>query len=68
MATKVKLIRPLDGKPIGSIVEYPDEDAKRLEASGIVAFHKEKAAPVEPKAAPPVLNKKAPAVSNKKGA
>lgn len=55
---KVKLIRPLDGRPIGSVVDYPDEDAKRLEKSGVVSFFAEKAAP-EP------ANKMAPAVSNK---
>lgn len=57
---KVKLLRPLDGKQIGSVVEYPDEDAKRLESSGVVSFYNEKAAP-EPQ------NKMAPEVQNKAG-
>lgn len=57
---KVKLLRPLDGLPIGTVAEYPDEDAKRLEGTGVVAFHNEKAAP-EP------LNKMAPAPVNKAG-
>lgn len=57
---KVKLLRPLDGQPVGAVVDYPDDDAKRLEASGVVSFHNEKAAP-EP------LNKKAPDPVNKAG-
>ena len=32
----VKLLRQLDGKPEGETAEYPDEDAKRLAADGIV--------------------------------
>lgn len=62
MATKVKLIRPLDGKPIGSVVEYPDDDAKNLERAGVVAFVDDK------KAAPEVKNKMAPPVANKSAA
>ena len=63
MAIKVKLLRPLDGRPIGSVVEYPDADAKRLEQSGVVEFHVEKAVPE--KAAPAPQNKMAPAPLNK---
>lgn len=58
MTTKVKLLRPLDGKDIGSVVEYPDLDAKRLAERGAVEIVREKAA-----SAPE--NKKAPAVENK---
>lgn len=58
MTTKVKLLRPLDGKEIGSVVEYPDLDARRLERRGAVEFIKEKEAPAPD-------NKKAPAVENK---
>lgn len=58
MSTKVKLLRPLDGKEIGSVVEYSDLDAKRLERRGAVEIVKEKAAPASD-------NKKAPAVENK---
>ncbi|MCK8779079.1 hypothetical protein M0654_03675 [Rhizobium sp. NTR19] len=61
MTTKVKLIRPLDGKDAGSVVEYPDLDAKRLVARGAVEIVKEKAAPA-------VDNKMAPAVANKAAA
>lgn len=57
-AIKVKLLRPLDGLPIGSEAEYPADDAKRLEANGVVSF-------VGKKAAPPVENKKAPEPENK---
>lgn len=57
---KVKLLRPLDGQPVGSVAEYPDDDAKRLEATGVVSFLDEKSAP-EP------LNKKAPEPVNKSG-
>lgn len=62
MATTVKLLRPVDGKEVGSIVEYPDPDAKRLEARGAVEIVKGKAAE---KAAPAPENKKAPEVANK---
>lgn len=58
MTTKVKLLRPLDGRNIGSVVEYPDLDAKRLAGRGAVEIVKEKAAPAPD-------NKKAPAVENK---
>jgi hypothetical protein len=57
---KVKLLRPLDGQPIGTVAEYPDDDAKRLQEAGVVAFHSEKAAPAP-------LNKKAPEPLNKAG-
>ena len=59
MATKVKLLRPLDGREIGSVVEYPDDDAKRLAEGGVVDI-------VTEKAAPPAANKKAPVAANKK--
>lgn len=55
---KVKLLRPLDGMPIGSVAEYPGEDAWRLAANGVVSL-------VEEKAAPAVANKKAPEPENK---
>ena len=58
MATKVKLLRPLDGMPIGSVVDYPEDDAKRLESTGVVSFVNEKAAPAP-------LNKMAKAPRNK---
>lgn len=58
---KVKLLRPLDGMPIGSVAEYPDDDAKRLEQAGVVSFLTEKAAP-EP------MNKMAPEPENKAAA
>ena len=66
---KVKLIRPLDGNAIGSTVEYPDEDAKRLAAGGVVEIvGYEKAAPAsDNKNAPPVANKAAPAARHRKG-
>jgi len=68
MTTKVKLIRPLDGKEAGAIVEYPDLDAKRLEKRGAVEIIKEKAAPApENKMAPAPENKAAPR-REKKGA
>ena len=55
---KVKLLRPLDGLPIDSEAEYPANDAKRLEANGVVSF-------VGKKAAPAVENKMAPEAENK---
>jgi len=58
MATKVRLLRPVDGKEPGSIIEYPDLDAKRLERRGAVEIVKEKAAPAPE-------NKKAPEPQNK---
>lgn len=33
---KVKLLRPLDGKPEGAVASYTAADAKRLEARGLV--------------------------------
>lgn len=36
MGTKVKLLRPLDGKDVGAIAEYPDADAARLIKRGLV--------------------------------
>jgi hypothetical protein len=36
MTVKVKLLRPLDGTSEGSIVEYPADDAKRLQGLGVV--------------------------------
>lgn len=67
MSIKVKLLRPLDGKEVGSVVEYSEADAKRLAGRGAVQIVGEKAAP-EPlnKKAPEVANKAAPA-SSKKG-
>jgi len=62
MATTVKLLRPVDGKEVGSIAEYPDADAKRMEQRGAVEIVKGK--PAE-KAAPEPENKKAPEVANK---
>ncbi len=58
MSTKVRLLRPLDGRETGSEVEYPDVDAKRLLRRGAVEL-------LEEKAAEPPANKKAPAVANK---
>ena len=58
MATKVRLLRPLDGREAGSLVDYPDNDAKRLERRGAVQIVPEKAAPAP-------ANKKAPAPANK---
>lgn len=58
MTTKVRLIRPLDGREPGSIAEYPDLDAKRLAERGAVEIVKEKAAPA-------TQNKMAPAAENK---
>lgn len=34
MTTKVRLLRPLDGNEPGSIIDYPDNDAKRLARRG----------------------------------
>lgn len=68
MSTKVKLLRPLDGKVVGAIVEYPDADAKRLEARGAVQIVSVKAAPKpRNKKAPKPRNKKAPDPANKAG-
>lgn len=53
---EVKLIRPLDGKPEGSIAEYPEADAKRLQARGLLKIVGKKAAPE---------NKMEPAPENK---
>ena len=55
---QVKLLRPLDGKPEGATVEYPDADAKRLIAKGVVEA-------VEEKQATAPANKAAPAPANK---
>lgn len=57
MTIKVKLLRPLDGKEVGSIVEYSQADASRLESRGAVQ--------IIGKAAPEPLNKKAPEPANK---
>ncbi|MGV8951200.1 MAG: hypothetical protein ACOH2M_08855 [Cypionkella sp.] len=64
MATRVKLLRPLDGRDTGSTAEYSDADAKRLAARGAVEILSDK---VE-KAAPTPANKMAPAVQNKAAA
>lgn len=63
---KVKLLRPLDGRAIGDTAEYPEADAKRLAARGVVQFGgaKESQAPLN-KAASAPANKSAPA--KKKG-
>jgi hypothetical protein len=67
MTTKVRLLRPLDGKQVGSFVEYPDADAKRLAARGAVEIVGEKAAPTPAnKMAPAPQNKAAPQ-RNRKG-
>lgn len=58
MTMKVKLLRPLDGKPIGAFAEYPDADATDLAARGVVEL-------VQEKAAQPPLNKMAPQPANK---
>ncbi len=57
-SVKVKLLRPLDGLPIGSEAEYPRDDAQRLADNGVVSL-------VGGKAAPVVENKKAPEPENK---
>ena len=58
MTTKVRLLRPLDGREAGSTVDYPDIDAKRLEKRGAVEIIKEKAAPAhQNKMAEEPLNK-----------
>lgn len=77
---KVKLLRPLDGKDIGSVVDYPDADAKRLADSGVVEAVSDKSEKAEPtpenkaalepvnKMAPEPLNKAAPRGRPRKGA
>lgn len=50
---EVKLIRPLDGKPEGSIAEYPEADAKRLQARGLLKIIGKAPAPKTKDAAPP---------------
>ena len=54
---EVKLLRPLDGKSEGDTAEYPEADAKRLEARGIVE--------IVGKSAPAPENKMEPAPENK---
>jgi len=68
MTTKVRLLRPLDGKPEGETAEYPELDAKDLAARGVVEIIGGKADP-EPanKKAPTVENKAAPSTRKKKG-
>lgn len=58
---KVKLLRPLDGKAEGETVEYPEIDAERLAARGVVEI-------VKGKAAEPMANKAEPAPENKASA
>jgi hypothetical protein len=66
MTTKVKLLRPLDGKDAGHVADYPDGDAKRLEKRGIVQILADKAAEApENKMAPSVQNKAAPSRAKK---
>lgn len=67
MATKVKLLRPLDGNEPGSIVEYSDIDAKRLERRGAVEIVREKAAPSPENKMAPAPQNKAAGQRNKKG-
>jgi len=55
---KVKLFRPLDGKAVGEVAEYPADDAKRLQGLGAVEI-------VGGKAAPAVQNKMAATAANK---
>ena len=55
--TKVKLLRPLDGRAEGDTAEYPDLDAKRLEQRGAVK--------IIGKAEPASENKMADAPENK---
>ena len=57
--TKVVLIRPLDGRPEGSEATYPEADAKRLEARGLVEIVKTKAEPAPKNKAEPKLANKA---------
>jgi hypothetical protein len=68
MTTRVKLLRPLDGKEPGTVAEYPDADAKRLAGRGAVEIVSEKAAPApENKMAPEPFNKAAAPTRGKKG-
>lgn len=55
---KVRLIKPLDGKPIGATASYDAADVKRLEELGAVMR-------VETKKAPRPANKMADAPKNK---
>jgi len=62
---KVKLLRPLDGKPEGETAEYPELDAKYLAEKGVVELIEEKQAPApENKAEAAPANKSA---AKKKG-
>lgn len=45
MTVKVILLRPLDGKLVGAIADYPETDALRLERRGAVEIVKGKSAP-----------------------
>lgn len=67
MTTKVKLLRPLDGKEVGSVAEYPDIDAKRLEKRGAVEIVKEKAAAAPDNKMAPTTANKAAVLREKKG-
>ena len=67
---KVKLLRPLDGKPDGETATYPEVDAKRLQDGGVVKIlgpaAAEKPQPeVEVKAEPAPENKMEAAPVNK---
>lgn len=55
---KVRLLKPLDGKAIGTTSAFSEADFKKLEAQGAVERVSQKAAK-KPK------NKKAPAPKNK---
>lgn len=54
----VKLLKPLDGMPIGTETSYPAADAKRLAAKGAVKV-------IASKAAKKPANKQAPDAQNK---
>lgn len=56
---KVKLLRPLDGQPEGGNALYPEADAKRLQARGLVEIVKTKAEPAPKNKAEPKLANKA---------
>jgi hypothetical protein len=60
---KVKLLRPLDGKAEGETAEYPEADAKRLDARGVVQIIGTKADPAPANKARPA----APSNKSKKG-
>lgn len=66
MATiKVRLLKPLDGKPIGATASYDAADVKRLEALGAVKRVETKAGASPAKKAPAPSNKMAASPRNK---